>query len=151
MPNSIMKTAELIPEKLLPHRGPMLLIDKVLESDFINTITVQALVKKDSVFMQGHFPNYPLLPGVILIEMMFQASGILSRISSVEFSNKLLENRMGRAVKIKAATFYKEVLAESVVTIYVTKKVSFFKFSEYSAVAKVDDVKVCAAEVTISI
>jgi 3-hydroxyacyl-[acyl-carrier-protein] dehydratase len=146
-----METAELIPEKLLPHRAPMLLIDKVLETDYANTITVQALVKRDAVFMQGHFPNYPLLPGVILIEMMFQAGGILNRISGKDFSNKALESRMGRAVKIKSATFYKEVLAESIVTIYITKKSTLFNFSEYSAVAKVGEVKVCVAEITISI
>ena len=63
--------------KLLPHRYPFLLVDKVLEND---NGTHQIAVKNVSMnepFFQGHFPDYPVLPGVLQIEMIAQAGGIM--------------------------------------------------------------------------
>lgn len=68
----------------LPHREPMLLIDSVnmdTEVDQEGRVTQYAVgtyyVRGDEFFLQGHFPDYPIVPGVILCEMMAQACALL--------------------------------------------------------------------------
>lgn len=61
---------------LLPHREPMLLIDQA-EAAQDGRVTGQVLVKGDEYFLQGHFPGNPVVPGVILCEMMAQTCALL--------------------------------------------------------------------------
>tara|TARA_B100001063_G_C16521148_1_gene431707 strand:- start:145 stop:591 length:447 start_codon:yes stop_codon:yes gene_type:complete len=147
-----MKTLELIPSKLLPHKAPMLLIDEVLNTDFEKNITVQTTVKENNFFFQGHFPDYPLLPGVVMIEMMFQACGILNRAALMSKSNTSSnQNRIGKAVKINSATFMKEVFPETSLIIKAQKIRSLLKFSEYKAIVVTENGdKVCEAELIVT-
>ena len=64
-------------EKYLPHRDPFLFIDEVISIEEGNKIHAAMCIRDDNVFLEGHFPNNPIVPGVILIEAMGQASGIL--------------------------------------------------------------------------
>ena len=150
-----MDVSKLKPSELLPHREPMLLVDKILHTDFNSKITTQTKAKKDAFYFKGHFPDHPLVPGVIMIEMMFQTCSILNRITMVnakvkEGSQKKVEINtiIGRAVKIKSATFIKEVLPNTTLTITVEKISNILRFSEYRASITVDDQKVCTAELT---
>ncbi|HEX7720149.1 MAG TPA: 3-hydroxyacyl-ACP dehydratase FabZ [Woeseiaceae bacterium] len=70
--------------RLLPHRYPMLLIDRV--SDYVANESLTALknVSINEPFFQGHFPSRPVMPGVLIIEAMAQAGGILSYMSNQE-------------------------------------------------------------------
>tara|TARA_B100001057_G_C22756776_1_gene914146 strand:+ start:565 stop:1005 length:441 start_codon:yes stop_codon:yes gene_type:complete len=63
--------------KYLPHRDPFLFIDEVISIEEGDNIHALMNIKDDDVFLEGHFPGNPIVPGVILIEAMGQASGIL--------------------------------------------------------------------------
>lgn len=69
MPNSAI-------EEAIPHRGPMLLVDEIVEQSE-NTIHCRKTFREDEYFFQGHYPDYPLVPGVILCEAMMQAGAIM--------------------------------------------------------------------------
>ena len=62
----------------LPHRYPFLLVDRVLSCEPGKTITALKNVTINEPFFQGHFPNYPVMPGVLIIECMAQAAAILT-------------------------------------------------------------------------
>lgn len=64
--------------KLLPHRYPFLLIDRVLECDPGKKITALKNVTVNEPFFQGHFPERPVMPGVLIIEALAQATGIVA-------------------------------------------------------------------------
>jgi 3-hydroxyacyl-[acyl-carrier-protein] dehydratase len=63
---------------MLPHRYPFLLIDKVTEVEAFETITAIKNVTINEPFFQGHFPNRPIMPGVLILEAMAQATGVLA-------------------------------------------------------------------------
>lgn len=65
-------------KEILPHRYPMLLVDRVLEcEDSCQRIVAIKNVTVNEPFLQGHFPDYPIMPGVLQIEAMAQAGGVL--------------------------------------------------------------------------
>jgi 3-hydroxyacyl-[acyl-carrier-protein] dehydratase len=62
----------------LPHRYPMLLVDRVEEMIFDERITAYKAVTMNELFFQGHFPGRPIMPGVMIIEALAQAAGVLA-------------------------------------------------------------------------
>lgn len=84
---------------LLPHREPFLFLDKIVSVDGTTKITAEKKINEDEGYFKGHFPGNPIVPGVLIIESMAQASGIiaaynqgkqqelyfLSRISDIKF------------------------------------------------------------------
>lgn len=77
-------------ETILPHRYPFLLVDRVLELEPGKRIVAIKNVSRNEPFFQGHFPGYPIMPGVLIIEAMAQAAGILAYRSSQEAAGKLV-------------------------------------------------------------
>ncbi|MFP3159768.1 MAG: 3-hydroxyacyl-ACP dehydratase FabZ, partial [Hydrogenobaculum sp.] len=63
--------------KIIPHRYPLLLVDKILEMELGKRIVGLKNVSMNEPFFQGHFPGYPLMPGVYMLEAMAQVGGIL--------------------------------------------------------------------------
>lgn len=63
--------------KLLPHRYPMLLVDKIVECDGEKRIVAIKNVTMNEPFFQGHFPGAPIMPGVLQLEAMAQTAGVL--------------------------------------------------------------------------
>ena len=63
--------------KYLPHRYPFLLLDKIVECKRGDAITAIKNVTINEAFFQGHFPNTPVFPGVLILEALAQASGVL--------------------------------------------------------------------------
>ena len=78
--------------ELLPHREPMLLIDELINIKKLFSATAIVYVKKDSFFVQGHFPGQPVMPGVLIVEAFGQAAAALTAagIDKAEYENKLV-------------------------------------------------------------
>lgn len=70
--------------ELLPHRYPFLLIDRISDCRPGQSVTAIKNVTINEPFFQGHFPDNPIMPGVLIIEVMAQAGGILSYLSTGE-------------------------------------------------------------------
>ena len=68
-------------KKYLPHREPFLFIDEVVQIKENKEIHAIKLIHEDEYFLKGHFPGNPIFPGVIIIEALGQASGILGFVS----------------------------------------------------------------------
>ena len=77
---------------LLPHREPMLLIDELIDIKTLHSATAIVNVKKDSFYVQGHFPGNPVMPGVLIVEAFGQAAAALTAqgIDKKEYENKLV-------------------------------------------------------------
>ena len=73
--------------KLLPHRYPFLLVDRILELEPKTYIKGLKNVSINEPFFQGHFPGQPIMPGVLILEAMAQVAGILAYRSGVEGSS----------------------------------------------------------------
>ena len=77
---------------LLPHREPMLLIDELKDINKLKSATAVVFVKKDSFYVNGHFPENPVMPGVLIVEAFGQAAAALTAhgIDPKEYANKLV-------------------------------------------------------------
>jgi 3-hydroxyacyl-[acyl-carrier-protein] dehydratase len=77
---------------LLPHREPMLLIDELYDIKKLHSATAVVHVKTDSFFVKGHFPDNPVMPGVLIVEAFGQAAAALTAhgIDKKEYENKLV-------------------------------------------------------------
>ena len=81
--------------ELLPHRFPFLLIDKITDCTPGKSITALKNVSASEPFFQGHFPDNPVMPGVLVIEAMAQAGGVLSHISNGDIDPRPLYYLVG--------------------------------------------------------
>ena len=86
--NQMLRIGELM--ELLPHRYPMLLIDRILEVVRAKRIVAIKNVTINEPFFNGHFPGYPIMPGVLIIEAMAQAGAALLFTEVTERADKLL-------------------------------------------------------------
>jgi 3-hydroxyacyl-[acyl-carrier-protein] dehydratase len=77
---------------LLPHREPMLLIDELYDIEDLHSATAVVNVRKDSFFVQGHFPDNPVMPGVLIVESFGQAAAALTAhgLDKSTYANKLV-------------------------------------------------------------
>ena len=77
---------------LLPHREPMLLIDELIEIKKLTSATAIMYVKKEAFYVNGHFPQNPVMPGVLIVEAFGQAAAALTAhgMNKEEYQNKLV-------------------------------------------------------------
>ena len=78
--------------ELLPHREPMLLIDELVDIKKLQSAKAIMYVKKDAFFVNGHFPDNPVMPGVLIVEAFGQAAAALTAhgVDKKEYENKLV-------------------------------------------------------------
>lgn len=75
--------------KLLPHRYPFLLVDRVVAFDSLTSLSAIKNVTINEPFFQGHFPGLPVMPGVLILEALAQAGGLMIGLSQVEVNDKV--------------------------------------------------------------
>ena len=78
--------------ELLPHREPMLLIDELIDIKKLHSATAIMNIKNDAFYVNGHFPDNPVMPGVLIVEAFGQAAAALTAhgIDKNEYKNKLV-------------------------------------------------------------
>jgi len=96
--------------KLLPHRYPFLLVDKVIDINPGISIIAQKNVTNNEYFFQGHFPQKPIMPGVLIIEAMAQAAGIMAVLSMQEDSEDSINSKLIYFMSIDKVKFRKPVV-----------------------------------------
>ena len=82
-------------EAILPHRFPFLLVDRVLSMEPMKTLVAVKCVTVNEPFFAGHFPGHPVMPGVLLLEAMAQAAGLLAKGSMTEDTSNKVTYLMG--------------------------------------------------------
>ena len=120
---------------LIPHRYPFLLIDKITNIIIGKSVTGIKSVTFNEPFFQGHFPNYPIMPGVLILEAMAQTAACL-----VSFSDKSLStNRLVFFTGIEKAKFRKPVTPGSVLKLNVNVIANKRTLYKFNAEALVDN------------
>ena len=130
-------------EKLLPHREPMLLIDKLINIVPLKSATAIVKVKKEKFFFDGHFPGQPVMPGVLIVEAFGQAAAALTAhgIDKKEYENKLVY-----LMSVDKARFRSPVMPECELHLDIEAIRSHGRVWKYKGVAKIDGKKVADAE-----
>ena len=131
-------------QELLPHRYPFLLVDRVLELDIdAKRILAQKNVSINEPFFQGHFPGRPIMPGVLIIEALAQAGGVMTQLTL----GRDAQSKLFYMVKVENARFNKQVVPGDVLMLDVQMKRLIRNMGWYYGEAKVNGEVVASAEV----
>ncbi|MDH4227067.1 MAG: 3-hydroxyacyl-ACP dehydratase FabZ [Deltaproteobacteria bacterium] len=131
--------------KMLPHRYPFLLIDKIIEFEAGKKAVGVKNVTINEPFFQGHFPGHPIMPGVLIIEAMAQVGGILA------FKSANVADKLVYFMGIDGARFRKPVLPGDVLTITLEVKKCRGNIWTFGAEAHVEGKLVANAELMATI
>ena len=129
-------------QNYLPHRYPFLLIDKVIDIKKNKSIIAQKNVSNNEPFFQGHFPGYPVFPGVLLLEAMAQATAILD----IESNDRDMSKQLYYFVGIDKARFKKQVVPGDIIIINANLNQSKSDIHKFSSECHVNDEVVCTSE-----
>ena len=121
--------------ELLPHREPMLLIEELINIKKLFSATAIVNVKKNSFFVQGHFPGQPVMPGVLIVEAFGQAAAALTAcgIDKSEYENKLVF-----LMSVEKARFRNPVLPDCELHLDIEAVRSHGRVWKYKGIAKVE-------------
>ena len=129
--------------KLLPHREPMLLVDELINIKKLKSATAIVNVKKDSFYVQGHFPGQPVMPGVIIVEAFGQAAAALTAhgIEKSTYTNKLVF-----LMSIEKARFRKPIVPDCKLLLNIEAIRSHGRVWKYKGEAFVGEIKMADAQ-----
>ena len=129
--------------KLLPHREPMLLIDELINIKKLFSATAIVNVKKESFFVQGHFPGEPVMPGVLIVEAFGQAAAALT---AHGIDKETYENKLVFLMGIEKARFRKPVIPNCKLELNIEAIRSHGKVWKYKGEAFVEGNKMADAQ-----
>jgi 3-hydroxyacyl-[acyl-carrier-protein] dehydratase len=129
-------------QSLLPHREPMLLINKLINIVHLKTATAIVEVRKNSFFVQGHFPGQPVMPGVFIVEAFGQAAAALTAhgIDPNEYKDKLVY-----LMSVEKARFRNPVIPDCDLNLDIEAVRSHGRVWKYKGIAKVNGKKMADA------
>ena len=132
--------------ELLPHRYPFLLVDRVVELERGKSLSAIKNVTINEPFFQGHFPGQPIMPGVLIVEAMAQATGLLAFTEMGE----LHKSKLYLLVGIDKVRFRDQVVPGDQLHLHITLKRNIRGIGMYCCEARVDGEIVAEAEMMCS-
>src|SRR5271157_5080827 len=133
--------------RLLPHRYPFLLVDRIVDMDGDSSAVGIKNVTINEPFFQGHFPNFPVMPGVLLIEGMAQTAGALC----VASLDENYEPQLVYFMSIDRARFRRPVVPGDTVHYHMSKRRNRGRVWRFDGKAKVNGQLVAEAEISAMI
>ena len=130
-------------ENLLPHREPMLLIDKLINIKKLKSATAIVNVTKDSFFVQGHFPGEPVMPGVLIVEAFGQAAAALT---AAGIDKETYENKLVFLMTVDKARFRNPVIPDCKLELNIEAIRSHGRVWKYQGEALVNGKKMADAQ-----
>ena len=127
---------------LLPHREPMLLIDELINIKKLYSATAIVYVKKDSFFVQGHFPGQPVMPGVLIVEAFGQTAAALT---AHGIDKSTYENKLVFLMGVEKARFRSPVIPDCKLLLKIDAIRSHGRVWKYKGEAFVDNKKMADA------
>ena len=129
-------------KNLLPHREPMLLIDELINIVDLKSATAIVNVKKDSFFVQGHFPGQPVMPGVLIVEAFGQAAAALT---ADGIDKETYENKLVYLMGVEKAKFRNPVIPDCQLLLDIEAVRSHGRVWKYKGEARVNGQKMAEA------
>ena len=131
-------------ERLLPHRYPFLLVDRVVEFQKDKRVLAYKNVTCNEPFFTGHFPGHPVMPGVLVVEALAQAGGLLTQLSRDPGAG---DGQTFYLVKVDNAKFSRMVVPGDKLELEVELKRRIRNMAQYVGIARVDGEQVACAEI----
>ena len=138
---SISLTKEQI-KQLLPHRDPMLLLDELVDIKKLHSATAIVNVTKESFFVQGHFPDQPVMPGVLIVEAFGQAAAALT---AHGLDKSTYQNKLVFLMNIEKARFRNPVIPNCKLNLKIEAIRSHGRVWKYKGDAFVNELKMADA------
>ena len=129
-------------KELLPHREPMLLLDELINIKKLHSATAIVNVTKKSFFVQGHFPDQPVMPGVLIVEAFGQAAAALT---ANGLDKKTYENKLVFLMNIEKAMFRNPVIPDCKLELNIEAIRSHGRVWKYKGEAFVNKLKMADA------
>lgn len=133
-------------QSLLPHRYPFLLIDRVVEFEPETRVLAYKNLTINEPFFQGHFPGHPVMPGVLVVEALAQAGGVLDQMTKLSKGVGLSPDKLFYLVKIENARFSKLVRPGDRLELEVSLSRRLRNMALYAGVACIDGKEAARAE-----
>ena len=131
-------------ERLLPHRYPFLLVDRVVEFQKDKRVLAYKNVTCNEPFFPGHFPGHPVMPGVLVVEALAQAGGLLTQLSRDPGAG---DGQTFYLVKVDNAKFSRMVVPGDRLELDVELRRRIRNMAQYVGIARVDGEQVACAEI----
>ena len=131
-------------QKMLPHRYPFLLVDRVVEFEKDKRVLAYKNVTCNEPFFTGHFPGHPVMPGVLVVEALAQAGGLLTQLSRDPGAG---DGQTFYLVKVDNAKFSRMVVPGDRLELDVELRRRIRNMAQYVGIARVDGEQVACAEI----